>query len=292
MTAPESFRIDRQAVRKHFGRRAAQCDAVDSISREIASRMAERLDYVRLSPQCVLDLGCGIGADREALARRYPEALQLGVDFAVPALARQMPAQRGLLGRVLSRSKAPRLAAADALSLPLRPASVDMIWSNLMLNWLDDPLPALREMNRVLRVDGVVMFSTLGPDTLKELRAALPSTSVHRFIDMHDIGDALVSAGFGDPVMDMQMLQVTYRSSDDLLRDLRLGGHVSADAARPRGLRSPAQWRNTLARLEEQRRDGVIPTTLEVVFGHAWKSLPKADADGNPIIRFERKPAA
>lgn len=285
-----TFGIDRGAVRKQFGRRAGSIDSVDAISREISSRMAERLDYIRITPRRVLDLGCGTGADRRGLVERYPDAMHVGMDFALPVLSRQLGKPAGPLRRLISRSRPPILVAGDAAALPLANASFGMIWSNLLLNWLDDPLPALREINRVLEIGGMVMFSTLGPDTLKELRAALPASSVHRFIDMHDLGDALVKAGFGDPVMDMQMLNVTYRSTDDLIADLRLGGHASVHQARPRGLRTPRTWRRQLDEIEAQRRGGQLPVTLELVFGHAWKVAPKYDDQGRSIIRFDKKP--
>lgn len=284
------FRIDRTAVRKHFDRRADRAESIDAIPREVAARMEERLDYMRISPARVLDLGCGTGTDRRALKARYPDAVHVGLDFSQASLLRQVGRPAGKLRRLLARKERPVLAAGDALALPFPGDSFGMIWSNLVVNWFDDPLPAFAEMHRVLETGGVVMFSTLGPDSLKELRAALPATSVHSFIDMHDLGDAMLKAGFGDPVMDMQMLRVNYRKTEDLLRDLRLGGHASAHAARPRGLRTPGAWRRQMARLEAQRVDGLLPTTLELVFGHAWKLPPKLDAQGRSIIRFERRP--
>ncbi|RTL27570.1 MAG: methyltransferase domain-containing protein, partial [Rhodocyclaceae bacterium] len=172
--------------------------------------------------------------------------------------------------------------------------SVSLAWSNLMLQWLHDPLPALKEIHRVLEVGGMLMFATLGPDTLKELRAALPASDaehLHRFIDMHDLGDALVGAGFSDPVMDMEMLTVTYTKLDDLFRDLRVSGSNNAALTRPHGLVGKRHWETLRANYEKLRRDGRLPATVEVVYGHAWKTAPKVADDGRAIIRFERKPA-
>lgn len=163
-----------------------------------------------------------------------------------------------------------------------------------MLQWLHDPLPALKEIHRVLEVGGLLMFSTLGPDTLKELRASLPASSaehLHRFIDMHDLGDALVGAGFSDPVMDMEMLTVTYTKLDDLFHDLRASGSTNAALSRPRGLVGKNHWQQMRAAYEALRRDGRLPATVEVVYGHAWKAAPKVADDGRAIVRFERKPA-
>ena len=216
----------------------------------------------------------GIGLARDADV--------VGVDSCAAMLASGR--RHGLLGRLLGR-RTPA-SAADALALPFRPASFGMVWSNLMLQCLDDPAPAFAEMHRVLEVDGMVMFSSLGPDSLKELRRAFPERSVHRFMDMHDVGDALVRAGFGDPVMDMQMLTVTYADADTLFADLRGGGHANARADRPRGLLGTGAWQSRLTGLEQGRHDGVLPFTLELVFGHAWKLPPRTDEHGRSVVQF------
>jgi malonyl-CoA O-methyltransferase len=290
--ADTDFALDRRLVRRRFGQAAARYDEVAVLAREVARRMAERLDYIRLAPTRILDLGCGTGADLALLRERFPDAQRLGADFALPMLARAGGSPRGALRKFFARGRAtaPALLCADAAALPLAGGSISMVWSNLMLNWLADPLPALREIHRVLAVDGMLMFSTLGPDTLRELRAALPDRQgerVHRFIDMHDVGDALVAAGFSDPVMDMEVLTLTYTDVDELLRDLRLSGSTNAGYARPRGLAGKAGWARARAALEALLRDGRLPATFEVVQGHAWKPAPKNIADGRTIVRFQ-----
>ncbi len=284
------YRIDARAVRRQYGRRADSAPSVDAVAREVASRMLERFDYIRFDPASILDLGCGHGPDRAALGQRFAHARIVGVDAAVPMLQRQHSPVGGLLRRLVSRGREPELVGADARALPFGRASFDMVWSNLMLQWLDDPAPAVVEMHRCLRVDGLLMFSALGPDSLKELRAALPETRVHRFIDMHDIGDVLVKAGFGDPVMDMQVVTVTYASVDSLLADLRLGGHANARADRPRGLRGRQSWQADRERIEAGRQAGTLPLTLELVFGHAWKVPPRTDEEGRAVVRFAERP--
>ncbi|MCB1956795.1 MAG: methyltransferase domain-containing protein [Rhodocyclaceae bacterium] len=284
------YRIDARAVRQHYDRHAPTAAGCDAVAREVSARMLERFDYIRVAPATILDLGCGHGADRASLASRFAEAHIVGADASLPPLALQRGSDGGLLKRLIGRARQPALVAADARALPFARGSIDLVWSNLMLQWLDDPAPALAEMHRCLRVDGLLMFSALGPDSLKELRSALPPTSVHRFIDMHDLGDALVKAGFGDPVMDMQVITVTYANVETLLADLRQGGHANARADRPRGLRGRHRWQSDLARLESGRRDGNLPLTLELVFGHAWKMPPKADEHGRSIIRFAERP--
>ncbi|MCB1886908.1 MAG: methyltransferase domain-containing protein [Rhodocyclaceae bacterium] len=291
MADPAPYRIDADAVRRHYARRAGTAPAYDAVAREVASRMLERFDYIRFEPATILDLGCGHGPDRSALGSRFAGARIVGADAALPPLLAQRPPGAGLLKRLVGRGRGPELVGADARALPFTRASFDMVWSNLMLQWLDDPAPAVAEMHRCLRVDGLLMFSALGPDSLKELRAALPESRVHRFIDMHDLGDVLVKAGFGDPVMDMQVVTVTYATVDSLLADLRLGGHANARADRPRGLRGRRSGQVDRERIEAGRREGSLPLTLELVFGHAWKVPPRNDEQGRAIVRFaERSP--
>ncbi len=179
--------------------------------------------------------------------------------------------------------------------MPLARASLGLVWSTLMLPALDDPLPTFREIHRTLEVDGLLMFSTLGPDTLRELRAALSDRRgerVHRFIDMHDIGDALVQAGFTDPVMDMEIVTLTYPDLDTLLQDLRHSGGANAATSRPRGLSGRREWAEARAAYERLRRDGRLPATFEIIQGHAWKAAPKTTEDGRSIVRFQPRPPA
>ena len=294
MTAAD-FRLDPRLVRRRAGRAAAGYSGVDTLAREISRRMAERLEYIRIEPKRILDLGCGPGADLATLATRYPGVARIAIDSA-PAMLAQARGEKNLIKRLMSFGKpaAPDFVCAEASALPLARGSVSFAWSNLMLQWLHDPLPALKEIHRVLEVGGLLMFSTLGPDTLKELRASLPasrSEHLHRFIDMHDLGDALVGAGFSDPVMDMEMLTVTYTKLDDLFHDLRASGSTNAALSRPRGLVGKKHWQQMRAAYEALRRDGRLPATVEVVYGHAWKAAPKVADDGRAIVRFERKPA-
>lgn len=273
-------------MKQDFSRAAATYDGAAVLARETGRRMAERLDYVKLNPARIADIGCASGDGIRDLQQRYPVALPVAVDFST-AMLLQVRRRVPLLQRLARH--APRLVNADARALPLAANSLGLAWSNLMLHWLDDPMPALREMHRVLEVDGLLMFSMLGPDTLKELRAACRDCGIEpplrRFLDMHDIGDMLVAAGFADPVMDMEMLTLNYASARGLLRDQR---HLGVRDALL-GQMPWRDWRRVLRAYAARRADGVLPASFEIVYGHAWKPAPRVTDDGRAIIRFEKR---
>jgi malonyl-CoA O-methyltransferase len=265
-------------MRDRFARAAASYDEAAVLAKETGRHMAERLDYVKLSPRRIADIGCATGDGIRELQRRYPDALPLAVDFARPMLA-QVKSQTPLFSRIAGR--APRLVNADVRALPFQARSLGLAWSNLVLHWLDEPLPALRELHRVLEVDGLLTFSVLGPDTLKQLRTA-GATTLRNFHDMHDIGDMLVAAGFADVVMEMEMVEFAYASPHGLLRDQRALG-VRDDLLGAMDFRAA---RRVFRAWEGQRREGRLPATFEVVFGHAWKAAPKLDAEGRAVVTF------
>ena len=283
------FGLDAAQVRRAF-RRAARGNANAAVlEREVERRMMERLDFIRRDPERILDAGCGAGHGLELLRRRYPEANLLGVDLAPPASATPRP----LLERVRRRWRRPERLCADFSRLPLRAGSVDMVWSNLALAWAADPLEALREFHRVLAVDGLLMFSSYGPDTLKELRGAFAAVSghrhVHTFVDMHDLGDMLVASGFAAPVMDMEMITLTYADVAALARDLKMSGQTCAACDRQHGLMGRGAWQRMLAVYERERRDGRLPATVEVVYGHAWKGEARTRPDGGQVVKMEMR---
>lgn len=272
-------------MRADFARAAASYDQAAVLAAEVGRRMAERLDIIRLQPQRLADIGCATGDGVRALQARYPKALPVALDYALPMLA-QVARRVPLLKRL--RGHAPRLVNGDVRQLPLAAGSLDLVWSNLMLHWLDDPLPAFRELQRVLAVDGLLMFSLLGPDTLKELRAAARDCDIEsplrRFHDMHDIGDMLVAAGYADPVMDMEMITLNYSSPRGLLQDQR---HLGVRD----GLLGQLPWRQWRRLLSAWAQTGrPLPATFEVVYGHAWKAAPRQTADGRAVIQFQKRP--
>ena len=252
--------------------------------------MQERLDFVKVEPKRVLDLGCSRGGSFPGLSARYPEAELIGVDVA-PAMLSAGRTQRAGWQRWLGigRNSEPLRLAADAANLPLKSRSTAIVWSNLLLHWLDDPIPALGEAHRVLEVGGLLMFSTLGPDTLKELRAAFADGYAHtqRFADMHDLGDMLVGCGFADPVMDMEVITLTYDDLDAMFAELRAAGSSCAMKVRRHGMTGRKSWANGKAAYEAMRKDGRLPATFEVIYGHAWKAEPKKTPDGRAIVRFD-----
>lgn len=299
----EPSRLDRAHVRRSFERAAATYDAAAVLQREVGARMAERLGVIRLEPRAILDAGCGTGEALGELATRFPGARLIGLDLAwnmARAAQERAPPTiaggRSLLTRLLGSGGGrgavrPALVCGDIAALPLAPATIDLVWSNLALQWIDEPGVAFAEFQRVLAIGGLLSFTTFGPDTLRELRAAFATvdkgTHVSRFIDMHDLGDMLVQAGFADPVMDMETLTLTYADGDALMRELKALGAHNATSARSRGLMGRGRWRRMLAALERFRREGRLPASFEVIYGHAWKAAPRVAADGRAIVRFK-----
>jgi malonyl-CoA O-methyltransferase len=292
MSAP----IDLAQVRRLFARPDNVAPS-DFLRREIAARMHERLDLVKIAPQRVLDAGCGAGADLALLQKDYPAAQVIGIDAsaAMAAAARapvsSMKALNQMLSRLLPAKSGIDVLAGDFGELPLGSNSLDLVWSNLALHWHPQPDRVFAEWRRVLRVDGLLMFSNFGPDTMAELRAAFAEVDEHPhvlpFVDMHDFGDQLVEVGFSTPVMDMEKITVTYDTPQALLRDARaLGGNPLA--TRARGLMGRAAGQRLEAALERGRRaDGKLALTFEVIYGHAFRPAPRVTASGEAIVRFQ-----
>jgi malonyl-CoA O-methyltransferase len=266
MQPPDSFVLDRRAVRAAFDRASASYDAAATLQTRVRAELLSRLDLIRLNPRVVMDLGCGTGVGARSLKDRYRGALVMGVDPALGML-RETRRRSGWL-RPLQR------VCADVFQLPFRDRSVDLVFSNLMLQWCDDLDAALREIRRVLAPEGFFAFTTFGPDTLRELRAAWAAvdggTHVSGFRDMHDIGDALARTGLSEPVMDVERVTLVYPDVAAITRDLKAIGAHNATAARARGLTGKGRWRTMTAAYETHRREGLLPATYEVVYGAAW----------------------
>jgi len=281
------FLIDKRQVRRAFSRAALQYDAAAVLQREVCSRMLERLDYIKLQPARVLDAGSGTGWGTRQLAQRYPAAQVVALDIALGMLHAARD-QSGWWRKLFSGARQ-NVLCADIEALPLAANSMQLIWSNLAVQWCNDLPATLVELQRVLQTEGLLMFSTFGPDTLKELRAAFHGADnynhVNRFADMHDIGDMLLAAGFAEPVMDMEYITLTYDDVKAVMQDLRSIGAHNATAGRPQGMMGKTAWSMVLQNYEALRRDGKLPATFEIIYGHAWKPQPKNIADGRAIIR-------
>lgn len=305
---------DIRRITRIFDRRANTFAEVAFLPREVAQRMRERLDYIKIDAHTVLDAGCGAGEDLAPLGTRFSQASVFGIDAShrmlsrVPAvtapasgLQRLLP---GALRERLTTRRAP-VAQADFGALPFAPQVFDLVWSNLALHWHPRPHEVFPEWNRVLKTGGLLMFSTFGPDTLKELRAAMAtveseagSSLRHRgrrvidFTDMHDFGDMLVNSGFEVPVMDVERLTVTYPSADKMLADIRRwGAYPFGDPASERmsGL-GGKRWRAALGEALERVRkpDGTLALSFELVYGHAWKAQRTTTDDGHAIVRADQ----
>jgi malonyl-CoA O-methyltransferase len=289
------FPVKRDA-RRGFERAAATYDAAAVLQREVGRRLFEHLDPIVIEPRRIVDLGCGTGESLAPLGKRFPKADLVGIDFSLAMLER-VRARTSWLRRTFGSGTA-RLVCADAARLPFAHASVDLVFSNLALQW-NAPEPVFAEAARVLPSGGLLMFSTLGPDTLKELRAAFEKSyltrlsvpHVHDFVDMHDLGDALVHAGFADPVMEMEVITLEYSGVDDLARDLKATGAHNTLPHRARGLTTPRLWKRMADSYEPHRREGALPATFEIVYGHAWKTAPRHIGDGRQVIDFRERGA-
>jgi malonyl-CoA O-methyltransferase len=295
--------IDLAEVRRLFSSPGRIAES-SFLRREVSRRMLERLDLVKIDPERVLDAGCGTGADLSALQQRFGAARLMGLDASAPLLREALQAEaegRSTMQKALRRwlpavaqaasTDAPGLVCGDFAALPLPNESVDLVWSNLALQWHPQPDSIFAEWRRVLRRDGLLMFSCFGPDTFRELRAAFAAVDdaphVLPFVDMHDFGDMLVDVGFATPVMDMETITVTYTSTSRLLADVRAwGGNPRTD--RRRGLLGRKAYGRLVQALENLRGpEGSIALSFEIVYGHAFRPVNRTTAAGESIVRFE-----
>ncbi|HEY0665796.1 MAG TPA: malonyl-ACP O-methyltransferase BioC [Gallionella sp.] len=281
------YEIDKKMMRRAFSRAAPDYDATAVMQREVCTRMLERLDYIRMKPASILDAGSGTGWGTRQLAQRYPQAGVVALDIAIGML-RTARGTSGWWRKLFGGEKQLQLCA-DIEALPLAANSVEMIWSNLAVQWCNDLPGAFTEMHRVLKPDGLLMFSTFGPDTLRELRIAFNGVDGHshlnRFADMHDIGDMLMHSGFAEPVMDMEMITLTYDDIRGVLQDLKTIGAHNVTVGRGQGLMGRNAWAHLTENYERLRKNGKLPATFELVYGHAWKPQSRTTRDGASIIQ-------
>lgn len=297
MMVDDVYRIDKARARRSFGRAADSYDAAAILQKMVREEMLNRLNLVKLNPAVILDAGCGTGLASHALQKRYPQSQVLSLDFAYPMLQKTRSTRRqvGLLQHLknLMRVNREHLLCADIEALPLADNSLGLVWSNLAVQWCNDLDKALAEFHRVMQPESLLMFSTFGPDTLRELRTATNAasgnyTSVSRFIDMHDIGDALVRAGFSAPVLDVERFTLTYDDATSVMRDLKSIGAHNATDGRARGLMGKAYFARLAQSYEQFRQNGKLPATFEVVYAHAWRVQDKVTLqDGVSPVHFK-----
>ena len=281
-------KFDQARVRSSFDRAAESYDEFAVLQTEVCNRLLEKLDIVKIKPQMILDAGSGTGVAIPALFKRYKKAQLVALDISENMLGKS--AQQGSFFRT------PHLVCADVERLPFEDDVFELVFSSLSMQWCNDLNAALTEVKRVLKPGGLFVFTTFGPDTLKELRQSWNKVSddnssnrhVNQFIDMHDIGDALLLDGYAEPVMEAEILTVTYDAVDLLMRDLKaIGANVTAKdnlseqglqaghgSARKKGLGGKSDLQHMRENYEQFRKDGLLPASYEIIYGHAWKPDP------------------
>ena len=262
--------FNKALVRSSFEKAAPGYDEAAVLQREIGQRLLERLEYIKFQPQRILDVGAGTGDCSYQLSDYYKKSEVLILDFATSML-QQARQKRSWRQRFSSRFK---FVTGDANQLPLADNSVDMLFSNLALQWCSDLEKVFAEFRRVLKPDGMLLFSTFGPDTLKELKLCWQQVDdymhINEFVDLHDIGDAMLKCGFSNPVMDMEMITVTYPDVKSIMRDLKKIGAHNVNEKRIKGLMGKNAFQKLITSYESYRSNKVLPVTHEVIYGHAW----------------------
>ncbi len=261
---------EKRRIQQHFDAKASQYESSAILQQEVCKRMLERLDLVSLKPQNILDVGTGTGWGMQGLMQRYKSAQVFALDLSLPML-QQSRRKGGWLRK-------PGLICGDAEKLPLADESVDLIFSNLMLQWCHAPA-VFAEFKRILKPGGLLMFSSFGPDTLKELRHSWSQLDndahVNQFVDMHDLGDALMECGLAEPVMDADLMTLQYTTARMVMDDLKnIGANTPLNRSR-KGLITPRQFQSVIDAYESFRNGDCLPASYEVIYGHAWKIAPR-----------------
>ena len=272
MQADDHFRLDKNQARRDFNEAATGYEEAAVLQQSVSDQLLDRLGLISIKPRLILDLGSGTGISSSKLAQRFFRTRIIQADFAVNMLRLARNRKRPLFSRQF-------FLCADAELIPLSDDRIDMVFSNLMLQWCPDPRRVFMEISRVLRPGGLFIFSSFGPDTLRELRESWKSVDdgvhVNTFFDMHDLGDALIQSGFENPVMETEYFVLTYEDAFGLMRDLKQLGANNVNSDRRRSLTGKTRMEKMIGAYEKTRREGKLPATYEVIYGHAWKrSIP------------------
>ena len=267
----QPYALDKQKVQAAFDHAARSYDEAAVLQHEVGKRVMDRLEFIKIEPEIIIDIGSGTGRLSSAVTKRYPDSRVYSLDLAPEMLN---------YARKQSITQPTAFVCADAEQLPFSDQSVDMIVSNVTIQWCMNLEQAFKEFHRIIKPGGLLMFTTFGPDTLKELRSSWNGVDeynhVNAFFDMHDIGDALKRIGLSDPVMDVENFTLTYQEATTLMRDLKAVGAHNVTAGRPHGLTGKQRLQKVIKRYEQFRMDdGLLPATYEVIYGHAWAPIPR-----------------
>lgn len=276
------YALEKTDIAKNFSSAAKHYQLVDQLQQTVADRLLERLDLIKMSPEAVLDLGSGPGTSSAKLMKYYKKARVFETDISFAMLKRSAEQTRKLFSR---RQR----ICSDAEKLAIKSDSFDLVFSNLMLQWCNNIDLVIEETSRVLRPDGLFIFSTFGPDTLMELRKSWQQVDedihVNAFVDMHDIGDALIRIGLENPVMETEKITLNYKDAHDLMKELKMIGAHNINQGRRKTLTGKNRLQNMLAHYEKWRANGRLPATYEVIYGHAWMpaSVKSRRIDGQTV---------
>lgn len=253
-----------QQIRKAFNASAKEYQMAAKVPREIGHRLFQRLEYLKINPTYVLDLGCGVGYFSKLLKKQYPNAIIISLDLAYDMLKECKKTQTWLRGWPLVN--------ADMSNMPFASGLFDLVFTNQVIHWAPSMTHLFRELNRVMKPNACLMFSSLGPDSFQELRSHQSHAHANQFIDMHHLGDCLMTEFFSDPVVDRENLIAHYASFSELIQSLKKQGVININSSRNPGLTGKQSWqafKNSV--LEFRTNEGKLPLTYEVVYGHAWK---------------------
>jgi malonyl-CoA O-methyltransferase len=267
-------------IHKNFSRASQSYQEHAKVQYEIGQRLCERFDYYQISPSQVLDLGAGPGVFSHHLKKRFPKSTVTAFDLSEAMLKKVKRRWRSPIGKVVGNMNV----------LPFKDDAFELIFANQVIHWLDDSQALFKEISRVLKPKGVFVFSTLGPDTFKEINAAWQSiddySHVNQFKDMHDLGDHLLKTGFEEPVVDMEYITVRYENTKSLARDLKSQGVQHVSKSSNQGLVTPRKWLKFETSYEKFRdKDNYLPLTYEVIYGQAWGQAPKQSIGNNGEVR-------
>lgn len=275
--------LDKHNIAISFGRAASGYEQNAVLQKTVAERLLSRLDLLTIKPGWIADIGSGVGSTSRILADKYKSSRVIQIDLSQLMLLQSKSKARKLFSRQ-------HYCCADAENIPVATNKVDLAFSSLTYQWCNDTDRAFAEVKRILRPNGLFLFATLGPDTLKELRASWATvddaTHINTFFDMHDIGDALVRAGLESVVMDVEIITLNYPDCLRLMHDIKIVGAHNVNESRPKTLTGKQKMQRMITAYEKFRRGGVLPATYEIVYGHAWVPAQDRPAKQNDVAYF------